>query len=168
MRVVVHLLTAGLVLTLAGCAGPEKKLGRGLGNTFEPIRMGEMRRSIEQTALWDGHRSAFTTGLVRGLNRTVARTALGVYEVFTFPIPPYGPLFTPKGWPDYNLYPDPSVKTTTYPWGGLTLAEHPVFPDSYTPNIVSDTLFYTDTSLGYSGGDIFPMIPGCRFRVFDN
>jgi len=25
-----------------------------------------------------------------------------------------------------------------------------------------------DTALGFSGGDLAPMIPGSRFRIFDN
>ncbi len=160
-------LAVGFILS-SGCAGPEKKLGRGFNNVTEFTRMGELRRSIEQTALWDGPATAYTTGFIRGFNRSVARTLLGAYEVATFPFPPYHALFTPKGWPNYNLYPDPSVTTTTSPWGGLTLSEHPVYPASYAPNLVSDSLFSTDTSLGFSGGDIAPMVPGSRFRIFDN
>ena len=39
-------------LLAAGCAGPEKKLGRGMRNTLEIARLGEMNRSIEQAALF--------------------------------------------------------------------------------------------------------------------
>ena len=70
-----------------GCAGPENKLGRGLRNFSEFTRMGEFSRSVEQTALWDGPQHAYTTGVVRGLGRTVARTAIGFAEIVTFPIP---------------------------------------------------------------------------------
>ena len=168
MRNVLTLLAVGAALTLTGCAGPEQKLGRGLNNSLEFVRMGEIRRSVEQTALWDSPAEAHTTGLVRGFNRSLARTALGVYEIATFPLPPYHALFTPKGWPQYNLYPDPSIRTTTYPWGGLKLPADPVYPDSYKPGLISDSLFCTDTSLGFSGGDVAPMIPGSRFRIFDN
>ena len=66
----------GLMLT--GCSGPERKLGRGINNVTEFARMGEMRRSIEQTAMWDGPSTAFTTGTIRGFNRSMARTVLGV------------------------------------------------------------------------------------------
>ncbi len=155
-------VTAGLIFT--GCAGPESKLGRGMNNVTEFARMGEMRRSIEQTALWDSPADAFTTGIIRGFNRSVVRTALGVYDIVTFPFPPYRPLLTPK----YNLYPDITVQNASYPFGGLRLTANPTYPASYAPNLLADQIFATDTSLGFSGGDIAPMIMGSRFRIFDN
>jgi putative exosortase-associated protein (TIGR04073 family) len=93
MRIVVSLLTLSTVLVLVGCAGPERKFGRGVNNITEFARGGEMRRSMEQTALWDGPESALTTGFVRGLNRSIVRTVIGAYEVATFPLPPYSPQF---------------------------------------------------------------------------
>ena len=139
---------AALALFAVGCAGPEQKLGRGFNNTFEIVRGGEMRRTVEQTALWDSPEEGYTTGAVRGFHRTLARTGLGLWEIITFPIPnhdkSYGPLCT-----DY-------LKPT------------PVYPDSYTPGLIDDSTFNTDTAIGYSGGDIAPMIPGSRFHVFDN
>ena len=151
-------------VALAGCAGPEKKLGRGLRNATELARGGEIRRSIEQTALWDGPELAYTTGFIRGFNRTMARTALGVYEIVTFPFPSYEPKLTPES----PLYPDPSIRTTKEPYGGLVLPENPVYPDSYKPRLLSDSVFDTDSSLGFSGGDVFPFAPGSRFHIFDN
>jgi putative exosortase-associated protein (TIGR04073 family) len=135
------LLTGFLV---AGCAGPEKKFGRGLDNVFEIARMGEMRRTIEQTALFESPDAAYTTGVIRGFNRSMARVGVGLYEVVTFPIPSYDPV------------------CTSY------LAPDPVYPDNYKPGVMDDGNFATDTSIGFSGGDIAPMIPGSRFRVFDN
>jgi len=135
------LLSAGLLAT--GCANIENKFGRGMANILEPIRMGEIRRSMEQTALFDTPDATYTTGFIRGLNRTLARTGIGVYEIVTAPFPPYDPVFT-----DY-------------------LSAGPVYPDSYTPNIVEDTSFSTDTNLGFAGGDVNPFIPGSRFRIFD-
>lgn len=129
-----------LVLLSSGCAGPEKKLGRGINNSMEMLRMGELRRSVEQTAIWDGPDTAYTTGMIRGMNRTLARTAVGLYEVITFPIPSYDPNFLP---------------------------ENPVYPDSYRPNRIADPTFGPDAALGFSGGDIAPMVPGSRFRIFD-
>jgi putative exosortase-associated protein (TIGR04073 family) len=164
MRFFAVILTASLGLWITGCAGPEQKLGRGLSNVTEFARFGEISRSIEQTALWDGPQSAFTTGFIRGFNRSVARTAVGAFEVATFPAPPYKPLMTPK----HRLYPDSSIRTTTEPYGGLKLEARKVYPASYQPNLISDALFSTDGSLGFSGGDIAPMIPGSRFRIFDN
>src|SRR5437667_12720629 len=87
---------------VAGCAGPERKLGRGINNFTEFARGGEIRRSMEQTALWDGTDAAYTTGLLRGLNRSVARTFVGIIEIATFPIPPYEARFTPTT----RIYPD--------------------------------------------------------------
>ena len=153
-------LAAGL---LAGCAGPENKLGRGIRNTTEFLRGGELRRSMEQTALWEGPDAAYTTGFIRGFNRSVARTAIGVYEVITFPAPPYGPLLTSS----YDLYPDESVRTKTYPYGGLVLEPEPPYPANYQPRLIADPMFDTDTALGFGGGDVLPKIPGSRFRIFD-
>jgi putative exosortase-associated protein (TIGR04073 family) len=139
-----------LVLAAAmatGCANADRKLSRGVANVVEPIRLGEMRRTIEQTAVWGGPYSGYSSGFVMGLKRTVVRTGLGVYEVATFPLPTpgygYGPLMK-------NSY-----------------SPGPVFPDSYKPSLIADTMFATDTSVGFSGGDILPIFPGSRFRVFD-
>ncbi|HTD65694.1 MAG TPA: exosortase system-associated protein, TIGR04073 family [Candidatus Limnocylindria bacterium] len=156
-------LLAAVTLT-AGCAGPEKKLGRGILNVTEFARGGEIRRSMEQTYLWENTDSAYTTGFIRGFNRSMARTAIGVYEIVTFPFPGYAPVLTSTN----RIYPDPNVRNRTFPFGGMVLTEYPAYPDSYRPGIVADSTFETDTSLGFSGGDIAPIIPGSRFRIFDN
>ena len=77
MRSTIPLFAAAALVTIlaAGCAGPEKKLGRGLNNLFEFTRFGEINRSMEQTFLWDGESSAYTTGFIRGFNRSLVRTA---------------------------------------------------------------------------------------------
>jgi len=150
MRNVISLLAlAGLAaLFTSGCAGPEQKLGRGISNTFEITRLGEMRRSIEQTAVFESPSAGYTAGAVRGFNRTLARTGVGLFEVVTFPFPMpgsgYGPLFT------------------------HTLGPGPVYPDSYKPGLISGSTFDTDTYTGFTGGDVAPFVPGSRFRVFDN
>ena len=136
----VSLFTAALV---CGCANTEQKFGRGMGNMFEIVRAGEFRRTMEQTALFDGPDTAYGTGFIRGINRTLARTGIGIYEVVTAPFPPYGPVFTDH------------------------FAPGPVYPDNYVPDLLEDSLFATDSNLGFSGGDIAPMIPGSRFRIFD-
>jgi len=128
----------------SGCAGPENKLGRGMSNVFEPVRLGEIRSSVEQTAIFQSPSAGYTVGVVRGLDRTVARTAMGAFEVVTFPLPPYQPVFTSYVRPG------------------------PVFPESYKPGRVSEGLFDTDTYMGFSGGEVAPFIPGSRFKVFDN
>ncbi|MGD0743710.1 MAG: exosortase system-associated protein, TIGR04073 family [Verrucomicrobiota bacterium] len=144
-NIMLFLTVAALaVLLTSGCAGPEQKLGRGMGNVFEVVRMGEMRRSIEQTAVLDSPDAGYTVGAVRGFDRSLARTGLGVFEVVTFPLPPYDPMFT------HYLTPQPAI------------------PESYKPGLISDALFDTDTYTGFSGGDVAPFIPGSRFKVFGN
>lgn len=146
MKKPVSLLGAVLLLGLlaSGCAGPEKKLGRGLSNMYEIIRMGDMRRTMEQTAVFETTDSTYAYGMVKGFNRSMTRFGLGLYETITFPIPSYDPV------------------CTNY------LTPHVVYPDNYKPRIMADSLFATDTCIGFSGGDVAPMIPGSRFRIFDN
>jgi putative exosortase-associated protein (TIGR04073 family) len=132
-----------LALLVAGCAGPERKMGRGLGNMTEIVRGGEFERSVEQAGLFDGTDVGITTGVVRGVNRTLARTGIGIYEVITAPLPPYGPICT-----DY-------------------LSPRPLYPDTFHPRKWSDSIFATDQIFGFNGGDVAPWFPGSRFRVFD-
>ena len=142
-----HTFTLLAVLAIAalgsGCANVERKLGRGMSNTFEIVRWGEFRRTMEQTALFDSPDSAYGVGVVRGVNRTLARTGIGIYEVVTCPIPPYGPVFTDH------------------------FAPGPVYPDNYKPGLMADSMFDTDTRIGFGGGDVAPLIPGSRFTIFD-
>ena len=132
---------AALALTFAGCAGPEYKLGRGINNITEFPRGGEIRRSMEQSALFRGPDVAYTTGFIHGFNRSLLRTVVGAYEIITAPFPPYEPVIFPV---------------------------NPVYPENFKPNVLSDSLFSTDTHLGFSGGDIAPWSPGSRFSIFDN
>jgi putative exosortase-associated protein (TIGR04073 family) len=143
-KIIFPLIAVTAALFAAGCAGPEAKLGRGMSNTYEAVRLGDMRRSIEQASVFDTTGCGYTTGLVRGFDRSMARTGIGIYEVLTFPIPPYHPI------------------ATRY------LTPGPVSTASYKPGLFSDSIFDTDTYNGFSGGDIAPFIPGSRFRVFDN
>jgi putative exosortase-associated protein (TIGR04073 family) len=138
LRTIGAIAAAALILT--GCAGPERKFSRGMNNVTEFARMGEIRRSMEQTALWDGTDQAYTLGLMRGINRSLVRTGVGVYEVITAPFPSYDPIFLP---------------------------EHPVYPDAARPNFISDPSWSPDQHLGFSGGDVAPHVPGSRFAIFD-
>lgn len=133
-----------VALLAAGCAGPEAKMGRGINNTMEIVRWGEMQRSIEQSSLWDGPNNGFTTGVVKGFNKSMARTGVGLYEVLTFPIPSYDPLWTSYLTPNAN------------------------FPDSYKPGFRASQALSTDDRIWFSGGTIMPWMPGNRFRIFDN
>ncbi len=133
-----------VVLLGAGCAGPEQKLGRGFSNITEPTRMAELSRSEEQGALFSGTDTGFSTGFVQGMNKTVSRTALGAFEIVTFPLPPYRPLCT-----DY-------------------LNPSPQYPDAFHPRKWADPMFDNDKYLGFSGGEVMPWFPGSKFRIFDN
>jgi putative exosortase-associated protein (TIGR04073 family) len=141
-----YLSLAAIAFVVAGCAGPEEKLGRGLNNLGEFARGGELRRSIEQDAIFGAPADGPAVGFIHGVDRSFERTFAGAYEVLTFPIPnhspsDYGPIFHPAD---------------------------PVYPDSYKPNWIADTTLAPDSSLEFSGGDIAPFIPGSRFRIFDN
>jgi putative exosortase-associated protein (TIGR04073 family) len=142
--VFLSLAVVGFIAT--GCAGPERKFGRGVSNMLEPVRMGELRRSIEQTSILDHPSVGFTAGAYRGFHRSLERTFCGMYEVLTFPFPNHGP----------NDY------------GPIFHPENPVYPESYKPQPLADQMMSPDTALGFGGGDIAPWIPGSRFHVFDN
>jgi putative exosortase-associated protein (TIGR04073 family) len=135
---------AALVLIVAGCSNVETKMGRGMANTAEIVRLGELQRSVEQHGVFDGTDVGVMTGVVEGMDRSLARTGLGIYEVVTAPLPPYHPVLT-----NY-------------------LSPKPGYPDAYQPRKWADPVFDTDHALGFSGGDIAPWFPGSRFRVFDN
>ena len=148
-KIIFPLATLLAVALFTGCSGPERKLGRGLSNTMELVRWGELRRAVEQDAVLAepgyGH-----YGLIHGFDRSLQRTALGIFETATFPLPlnpntpHYGPILT------YSFSPDPA------------------YPASYQPGLLSDPMFSTDTYTGFSGGDVAPFIIGSRFQVFDN
>ena len=112
-------------------------------NTVEIVRLGELRRSVEQTTVWGGAPVGVTQGAVQGFDKSIQRTLLGVYEVVTFPLPPYHPIFTKY------------------------IPANPVYPDNYVPGLPDDPMYHTDVYMGYSGGDVAGFVPGSRFRVFD-
>jgi putative exosortase-associated protein (TIGR04073 family) len=145
MRNTLPLLAAAVIAgaLATGCANMERKFGRGMSNTYEIVRLGDFRRTLEQSAFFEGPEYAQTTGFYKGLHRTLARTGIGIYEMVTAPFPPYDPLCI-----DY-------------------LAPGPVYPDNFVPGILADSMFASDTYVGFSGGDVFPMVPGSRFRIFD-
>src|SRR5882757_8944149 len=109
-KLIFPLAAAAVMIFAAGCTGPEQKLGRGLSNTFEIVRWGEFRRSVELNTVEPLPGTGYF-GVVHGIDRTLARTGLGVFETVTFPIPTptYRPIFTKYFEPD------------------------PVFPESYKP-----------------------------------
>jgi putative exosortase-associated protein (TIGR04073 family) len=145
MRKIFCIFAAAVVAAgVTGCAGPEHKLARGIDNTMELVRWGDMRRSVEQNAVFSAPNVSYSYGIVHGFDQSMCRAGLGIYEVVTFPIPSYNPVCTNK------------VPVT------------PQYPASYRPGLIAGSTFETDTYTGYSGGDIMPFVPGSRFNIFDN
>jgi hypothetical protein len=128
----------------SGCASTQKKLALGMTNLGEVIRWGDMRRSMEQNAVFSDSPSAggYTIGRVEGFSKSMARIGIGAFQIVTCPI-------------------DWEPGCTSY------VAKYPVYPDSYKPGLVEDALYSTDTNLGFSGGDVAPWMPGSRFYIFD-
>lgn len=147
MRKNLSLLTAVVVggALIAGCAGPEQKLGRGIRNTCEIVRWSSMERSIEQSSLFDGTEKGQTDGVVTGIGQTIARTGIGLVDIVTFPIP----------YPSYKA------------WGTNVVPADVQWPDSYKPGSRGAQALATDDKLGFAGGTIMPWVPGNRFRIFD-
>lgn len=155
------------MLLMTGCSGPSFKLGRGLNNLTEFARMGEVRRSIEQASLWEGQHHGFTSGAIRGFNRGIARSLIGATEVVTFPIPSYDPWYGRDKF-DYNgdtFIGGPFRKD--HVWTLNFMTEAPRYPDSYRPGPVADSIFATDTALGFASGEVAPFMIGSRFHIFD-
>jgi putative exosortase-associated protein (TIGR04073 family) len=144
MRKLIFLFTVTAAVVLTGCSGPEHKLARGLDNTMELVRWGDLRQSFEQSAVFSSPDVSYSYGMIHGIDSSIKRAGLGVFEVATFPIPSYQPILT-----DY-------------------VPAHPQYPASYKPGLVSDSVFDTDTYTGYSGGEVAPLLPGSRFKIFDN
>ena len=65
-----------------------------MSNTYEVVRWGELRRSVELASIEPLPGTGYY-GLIHGIDRSLQRTGLGVFEVVTFPIPTptYGPIF---------------------------------------------------------------------------
>ena len=154
-KILIPFAAVAVVFLAAGCTGPEQKLGRGLSNTFEIVRLGELRRSVELNAVepWPG---TGYYGFIHGIDRSLERTGLGLAETVTFPIPT----------PTYKAM-CPSFYEVAPGMEDLPVGD-PVFPESYKPGLLSDRLFDTDTYTGFSGGDVAPWIPGSRFSIFPN
>jgi putative exosortase-associated protein (TIGR04073 family) len=139
-------LAALAALFTAGCAGPEQRLGSGVSNLTEFVRMGELQRGIEQSTLFDPQ-AGFTTGAIHGFDQSVYRTVAGAYQIVTFPA---GNLLTQTSFEQKYI-----PKGTPY-------------PDSYHPSLPNQSTFQTDTYIGFSGGNIAPFVPGNRFSIFEN
>jgi putative exosortase-associated protein (TIGR04073 family) len=148
MRTAISLLSLAALgaLFTAGCAGPEQRLGSGVHNVTEFVRMGEMQQSLEQYTMFDPQ-AGMATGLIHGFDQSVYRTVAGAYQIVTFPA---GNLLTQTSFEQKYI-----PKGTPY-------------PDSYHPGLPALTTFQTDNYIGFSGGNIAPFVPGNRFSIFEN
>jgi putative exosortase-associated protein (TIGR04073 family) len=146
MRKALSLLAlAALVAAFtSGCRGPEEKMGRGIRNTTEIVRLGDAQATVEETSVWDGPLDGATTGVIKGVDRSLERTGLGVVEIITAPFPPYHPIFTKY------------------------ISPEPGYPDCYRPGLPDDPTFHSDVYYGFSGGEEADFVPGSRFDVFDH
>jgi putative exosortase-associated protein (TIGR04073 family) len=127
-KLILPLAAVAVALFVAGCQGPEQKLGRGLANTAEVVRWGELRSSVQQYTVEPIPGTGYY-GFVHGFDKSVARTGMGIFETVTFPIPT--PDYKPM-WTSY-LSPDPAM-----------------------PNI--DTDYYTGFSGNSILGSWFPLL----------
>jgi putative exosortase-associated protein (TIGR04073 family) len=159
---------AALACFTTGCSAPAYKLGRGWNNMTEVFRGGDMRRSIEQTSLFHGADSAYTFGAMQGISRTVARTVLGAVEVVTFPFPTptYDPIYKTSPTPQEDVYIAGPLRSDQF-FSLKFMTQDPQYPSNYKPGPFADSVIATDTTLGFSGGDIIPMAPGSRFFIFN-
>jgi len=163
------MFSAAVAVTLTtGCAGPSHKLGRGITNATEFTRLGDIRRSMEQTAMWYGPDQAYGAGFIKGVNRSVTRTVLGVAEIVTFPIPTptYDPFYMKYSKGNEDIYIGGPYQPKQL-WSLDFMTEDPVYPTNFKPGLISDSTFATDTQIGFGSGDVLPMVPGSRFHIFD-
>lgn len=64
---------------------PIRKLGRGIANLT--LGVTEVFTSLDGVNTEEGNAASHSYGIVRGIQRTLVRFGVGVYEVVTFPFP---------------------------------------------------------------------------------
>ena len=82
--------------------GPTRKLARGLANAVFGCL--ELPRTIQRVYRFEGGIPASTLGVISGVAAAATRTAVGIFEVITFPLglpstaydTGYGPLLQPE------------------------------------------------------------------------
>jgi putative exosortase-associated protein (TIGR04073 family) len=72
---------------------PTRKLGRGIANLL--WSSSEIFESMERVNDMDGNAAAWSTGIVRGINRHMVRMGTGVYEIVTYPFPTHKMSYRP-------------------------------------------------------------------------
>jgi putative exosortase-associated protein (TIGR04073 family) len=73
--------------------GPTRKLGRGISNFL--FASSEVPDTVCKISKTEGNVAAVSYGVVRGLGRSTARHATGLYEIFTFAAPTYHDSYRP-------------------------------------------------------------------------
>ena len=99
LYIVIFALILSIVFIQSQCHAQNmlRKLGRGAANVVtSPL---EIPKSIQKVLYDDGPVAGVTYGLVEGGYKGLLRAVVGVYEVFTFPIPfpaDYEPIVVPE------------------------------------------------------------------------
>ena len=65
--------------------GPTRKLGRGVSNLL--FGWSELPVTVEKVNRDEGNSAAAGYGVVRGVGRSAMRTAAGIFQILTFPLP---------------------------------------------------------------------------------
>lgn len=73
--------------------GPARKLGRGVSNFL--FASSELPDTVCKVSKTEGNVAAAGYGIVRGLGRSTARHATGLYEIFTFAAPTWHASYRP-------------------------------------------------------------------------
>ena len=113
LAIALALITAAPTASHADPLSPDtrvaRKLGRGLSNTL--FSLAEVPFHMAKVDREEGPFAGATVGFVVGMGNALIRTAAGILEVVTFPLPiprlDYGPLLEPEflfdhdsGWTD--------------------------------------------------------------------
>ena len=92
----VCLLISNFVLNGTALAqDPLKKLGRGISNLL--LGWVEIFTTVEDTGKSDGVVAGASYGILKGFAKAIQRTAVGLYETISFPVPipkDYKPILT--------------------------------------------------------------------------
>jgi len=99
--------------------GPTRKLGRGIANLL--ISPTEAVVTIATVNTYEGNSAAASYGVVRGVGRGIERSAVGFFEILTFPFPnrydtykPILPLDIPWIHAGYSEFPPELGNETKY------------------------------------------------------
>lgn len=90
-------IISSLIARPCFAGGPLRKLGRGLVNILTGIV--EIPKKVILTTRKRGAAQGLTSGFVEGAKEGLVRTASGLYEIMTFPIPSpadYEPMVSPE------------------------------------------------------------------------